>query len=51
MGKAVAEFCKNLKEAGIPLEAVITMPKDYLGTLTKRSVERPLGGKDRANDP
>ena len=37
MGKAVAEFYKNLKEAGIPPEDALGMAKDYLGTLTKWS--------------
>ncbi|RJS90135.1 hypothetical protein CW700_01660 [Candidatus Bathyarchaeota archaeon] len=37
MGKAVAEFYKNLKEAGIPEEEALAMAKDYLGTLTKWS--------------
>ena len=37
MGKAVAEFYKNLKEAGIPPEEALDMAKDYLGTLTKWS--------------
>ena len=37
LGKAVAEFYKNLKEAGIPPDEALTMAKDYLGTLTKWS--------------
>lgn len=34
MGKAVAEFYKNLKEGGIPEEEAIAMTKNYLSTLT-----------------
>jgi len=34
MGKAVAEFYKNLKEGGIPEEEALAMTKDYLSTLT-----------------
>lgn len=37
LGKAVAEFYKNLKDAGIPPEEALAMAKDYLGTLTKWS--------------
>lgn len=37
MGKAVAEFYKSLKEAGIPEQEALAMAKDYLGTLTKWS--------------
>jgi len=35
MGKAVAEFYKSLKDAGIPEQEALAMAKDYLGTLTK----------------
>jgi len=37
MGKAVAEFYKSLKDAGIPEQEALAMAKDYLGTLTKWS--------------
>ena len=37
MGKAVAEFYKNLKEGGIPEDEALAMTKDYLSTLTKWS--------------
>lgn len=37
MGKAVAEFHKNLKEGGIPEEEALAMTRDYLSTLTKWS--------------
>lgn len=37
LGKAVAEFYKNIKEAGIPPEEALAMAKDYLGTLTNWS--------------
>jgi hypothetical protein len=37
MGKAVADFYKSLKEAGIPEQEALAMAKDYLGTLTKWS--------------
>ena len=35
MGKAVADFYKSLKDAGIPEQEALAMAKDYLGTLTK----------------
>ena len=50
MGKAVAEFYKNLKEAGIPEEEALAMAKDYLGTLTKWS-EVLKGFKDMKIGP
>ena len=37
MGKAVAEFRKNLIEGGIPEEEAREMTRDYLGTLTSWS--------------
>ena len=37
MGKAVADFYKSLKDAGIPEQEALAMAKDYLGTLTKWS--------------
>jgi len=37
MGKAVAEFRKNLIEGGIPEEEAMEMTRDYLGTLTSWS--------------
>ena len=37
MGKAVAEFYKNLKEGGIPEDDAMEMTKGYLSTLTKWS--------------
>lgn len=37
MGKAVAEFYKNLKEGGIPEDEAMAMTKDYLSTLTRWS--------------
>ena len=37
MGKAIAEFNKNLKEGGIPEDEALEMTKDYLSTLTKWS--------------
>ena len=35
MGKAVADFYKSLKEAGIPEQEALAMSRDYLGTLTR----------------
>ncbi len=35
MGKAVAEFYRNLKEGGIPEEEALKMTKSYLSTLTR----------------
>jgi len=35
MGKAVADFYKSLKDAGVPEQDALAMAKDYLGTLTK----------------
>jgi len=37
MGKAVAEFRKNLIEGGIPEEEAMEMTREYLGTLTSWS--------------
>ena len=37
MGKAVADFYRSLKDAGIPEQEALAMAKDYLGTLTKWS--------------
>jgi hypothetical protein len=37
MGKAVAEFRKNLIEGGVPEDEATAMTRDYLGTLTKLS--------------
>ncbi|UCD45739.1 MAG: hypothetical protein JSV27_04440 [Candidatus Bathyarchaeota archaeon] len=37
MGKAVAEFRKNLIEGGIPEEEAMAMTREYVGTLTNWS--------------
>jgi len=37
MGKAVGNFYKQLKEAGIPEATAVEMTRDYLSTLTKWS--------------
>ena len=37
LGKAVAEFYKQLKDSGVPPEEAMAMAKDYLGTLTNWS--------------
>ncbi|MEM2904946.1 MAG: hypothetical protein QW587_04320 [Candidatus Bathyarchaeia archaeon] len=37
VGKAVGNFYKELKQAGMPEQTAVEMTRDYLGTLTKWS--------------